>query len=151
MTTITEVFDGAHAREFRAPKAARARIAKVERLVGVAAGHADVTLTRDGETATLDPVLVDALSLISRALETGEPVTVMVGTNDAAELSSQETADLLGVSRPHVVKLARTGELPHRMVGNRHRFRRADVLAYDQHVTIRQQVRVRPAPHAAER
>nr|WP_246401819.1 helix-turn-helix domain-containing protein [Jiangella mangrovi] len=47
------------------------------------------------------------------------------------ELTSQQAADLLNVSRPHVVKLARTGELPHRMVGNRHRFDLEDVLEYE--------------------
>lgn len=49
---------------------------------------------------------------------------------EGAVMSSQEAADLLNVSRPFVVKLAKTGRLSHRMVGNRHRFDLADVLAY---------------------
>ncbi len=48
-----------------------------------------------------------------------------------ASLSSQQAADLLNVSRPFVVKLARTGQLRHTKTGNRHRFAVADVLEYD--------------------
>ena len=42
------------------------------------------------------------------------------------ELTSQEAADLVGVSRPFLVKNLR----PYRMIGNRRRYRRADVVAY---------------------
>lgn len=47
------------------------------------------------------------------------------------EVTSQEAADLLNVSRPFVVKLAREGVLKHRKVGNRHRFALADVLEFE--------------------
>lgn len=48
------------------------------------------------------------------------------------ELTSQEAADLLNVSRPHVIKLARSKILPHRMVGNRHKFLLSDVLIHQE-------------------
>lgn len=47
-----------------------------------------------------------------------------------ASMSSQEVADVLNVSRPFVVKLARSGALPYTKVGNRHRFKASDVAAY---------------------
>jgi excisionase family DNA binding protein len=43
-------------------------------------------------------------------------------------VTSQQAADLLNVSRPHVVKLARDGGLRRVRVGNRHRFRLEGVL-----------------------
>ena len=49
-----------------------------------------------------------------------------------AELTSQEAADLLNVSRPYVIKLAREKTLPCFMVGNRHRFMLSDVLAFQE-------------------
>ena len=57
----------------------------------------------------------------------GETITLLIGKED---LSSQEAADMLNVSRPHVIKLARVGVLPFHKVGNRHRFSVADIVAY---------------------
>lgn len=88
---------------------------------------------RHGERSERLPAeLIDLLRSLLLAAESGRSMAIVVETagEEDQELSSQETADLLNVSRPFIVKLARTLELPHHKVGNRHRFRLSDVLAY---------------------
>lgn len=110
--------------------------------------------TDSGKAATLTGALLTVLRSVAAAVERGESVTVL-GQNTQADLgdaviSSQEAADLLNVSRPFVVKLANSGQLAHHMVGNRHRFSLADVLAHAEHMrTERSQALAALAPAGA--
>ncbi|MFI8977169.1 helix-turn-helix domain-containing protein [Nocardia asteroides] len=68
-----------------------------------------------------------ALKQVVMAMLAGKAVTV---APHSMTLTSQQAADLLGVSRPTVIRLIEKNELPAERIGTRHRLRLDDVLEY---------------------
>lgn len=81
----------------------------------------------DGTTKVLPAALYDLLVTVVGILESGSGVTVVpLG----AELTTAETAELLNVSRPHVVKMLEAGEMIFHKVGTHRRVYLDDVLKF---------------------
>lgn len=92
-------------------------------------GRRIILEVEDGETVTIDlpEVVANALMDALTDLVEGRPVSV---ADADEELTTREAAELLNVSRPHLVKLLKGGEIPSHKVGSHHRVRRRDVIAY---------------------
>jgi excisionase family DNA binding protein len=75
----------------------------------------------------LPAAAADAVRHLLAELASGASVHVLARD---AELTTQEAADLLGLSRTYLVRLIDQGKLPARLVGTHRRVRVADVLAY---------------------
>lgn len=89
--------------------------------IQVAAAGKEVT-TLDLPAAAVAPLLA-----VLKAMGEGRPVAVHAAD---AEVTTQQAADLLNVSRPFLVGMIDQGLLPARHVGNQRRLPLKDVLAY---------------------
>jgi excisionase family DNA binding protein len=81
----------------------------------------------DGERLELPGTVFRLLKDIVRNMQLGRAV-VLIPENQ--QLTTQRAADLLGVSRPHLIKLLEAGELPHHKAGSHRRIYLKDLTAY---------------------
>jgi excisionase family DNA binding protein len=81
----------------------------------------------DGENTPLPGSAFQALAIVVEAMSRGQAITLVpVGQ----ELTTQQAAEILHVSRPHLTKLLEAGEIPFHKVGTHRRIAIEDILAY---------------------
>lgn len=82
--------------------------------------------TERGDTE-LPPTASAAVRQLLTDLAAGSAVHLLT---DDTEMTTQDAADILGISRTYVVRLVDNGKIPALMVGTHRRLRAADVLEY---------------------
>ncbi|RXK83959.1 helix-turn-helix domain-containing protein [Filimonas effusa] len=80
------------------------------------------------EAVEIPPYVVQYLKFLLENMAEGKAVQV---SPIEAELTTQEAADLLGVSRPFLVKLLEQGKIPFKKVGAHRRVSLEDLLLYE--------------------
>lgn len=98
-----------------------------DRIEAMLKGPQTYLVSADGERVELPPSAVEGLRLVIDALLFGRAVTLV---SQDKELTSQAAADMLYVSRPHLIKLLDQGQIPFHRVGTHRRIRLEDVLCY---------------------
>lgn len=81
----------------------------------------------DGERLELPETVYHLLKRVVRDMEHGKAITLIP---EAKQLTTQRAAHLLGVSRPHLIKLLTGGEIPYHTVGSHRRIYLRDVIEY---------------------
>ncbi len=81
----------------------------------------------DGTSIRLAPAVADLVINLLDGLAAGKAVTLV---SAGAMLTTGQAASILNVSRPHLAKLLRDGDIPFIPVGSHRRVMHADLMAY---------------------
>lgn len=76
------------------------------------------------------------LAKILKATSQGKPISIVPV---ATEMTTQAAADLLGCSRPHLVKLLEEGKIDYATVGKHRRVKFEDVISYKKQMKAKQE------------
>lgn len=82
---------------------------------------------------------ISALKLLAEILKEtseGRPVSIVP---IATEVTTQSAAEILGCSRPHIVKLLESGKIKFTKVGKHRRIKYQDLLSYKQEMKVEQE------------
>lgn len=116
-----------------APPGQRAQVLELSRALGgmarPRARHAPKCqlVGPDGEATPIPETVFRVLERVAEVMARGDSITIVpVGK----EVTTQQAADLLNVSRQYVVRLLDEGRIPFRKTGKHRRLRVEDVLAF---------------------
>lgn len=80
-----------------------------------------------GKTRSIPDEIFRILDQVTNALASGEGITVVPQN---AMMTTQQAADFLGISRPTLVRLLESGDIPFEKPGRHRRVRLDDLVAY---------------------
>ncbi len=100
--------------------------------------HTDFPEIEIAETGRKIRIPVSVLRLLVQILKEmsqGNPVTLVP---EATEITTQAASEVLGCSRPHVVRLLEEGKIPYTKVGKHRRIRYDDLLSFKKKMKVSQ-------------
>ncbi|PTL59959.1 excisionase family DNA-binding protein [Paraconexibacter algicola] len=90
-------------------------------------GYRPCLIGPDGSQVELPASAFEALAFVVRGMAAGQTITLMP---TGKQLTTQQAAEMLHMSRPHLIKLLDRGEIAFEKVGTHRRLMVEDVLAY---------------------
>ena len=88
-----------------------------------------IKILETGEFIVIPTNALFLLSTILKNMAEGKSITIVPSDS---EVSTQHAADMLNVSRPHLVKLLETGSIPFKKVGSHRRILLQDLVTYEE-------------------
>ncbi len=88
-----------------------------------------INIQETGETITIPKNALLFLSDILQNMAEGKTISIIPSDS---ELSTQQAADMLNVSRPHLVKVLESGLLPFTKVGSHRRISLNDLISFQE-------------------
>src|SRR5258708_14538919 len=118
-------------------------LAQASRLMSEALDHSEahrITLVEekaDGSDIARLEVPPATLRLLSQVLALMARQQTFVLYPESSELTTKQAAEVLGVSRPFLIRVLEAGEIPYRKVGRHRRVLMKDVLFYKQTTQVK--------------
>jgi len=131
-------------------------LAQASRLMGEALdrSHAHrialVEEKADGSDVARLEVPPHVLRLLSQVLALMARQQTFVLYPETSELTTKQAAEVLGVSRPFLIRLLEAGEIDFRKVGRHRRVRMKDILAYKQTMQVKRRAALDELVKASE-
>ncbi len=88
-----------------------------------------IKIQESGEFVTVPRKALDLLFKILSNMADGKSISLVPSDS---EISTQQAADMLNVSRPHIVKLLEQGAIPYKKTGSHRRILLENLLKYDE-------------------
>jgi excisionase family DNA binding protein len=96
-------------------------------MVRVKTDPAEIEIEETGEKIKIPLRALSLLGEILKAMSEGNPISIVPL---ATEVTTQSAAEILGCSRPHLVKLLEEGKIAFTKVGKHRRIKFEDVMKY---------------------
>lgn len=97
--------------------------------------HAEIEIEETKDKIKIPIRALKLLSDILKAMSQGKPISIVPV---ATEVTTQKAAEILGCSRPHLVKLLEEGKIEFTKVGKHRRLIYEDVLKYKEQLKAQQ-------------
>jgi len=96
-------------------------------IVRVKTDPTEIEIEETGEKIKIPLRALNLLGEILKAMSEGKPISIV---SLATEVTTQSAAEILGCSRPHLVKLLEAGKIEYTKVGKHRRIKFEDVIKY---------------------
>ena len=87
----------------------------------------EIEIEETQERIKLPLKALELLTAVLKAMGEGKPISIVP---IATEMTTQKAAEVLGCSRPHLVKLLEEGQIPYTLIGKHRRVKFEDVMGY---------------------
>jgi excisionase family DNA binding protein len=96
----------------------------------------EIEIEETGEKIIIPLNALRLLAKILKSMSKGQPISIVP---IATEMTTQAAAEFLGCSRPHLVKLLESGEIPFVKVGKHRRVKFEDLARYKKAMKLKQE------------
>jgi len=90
-----------------------------------------IKVQETGEFMTIPKKALELLFFIVQNMSEGRSISLIPSDS---EVSTQQAADMLNVSRPHLVKLLESGNIPFKKTGSHRRILLQDLITYEKKI-----------------